>query len=393
MAKQFQFTDKYLASLKPKEKKYLVVEGRGFTLRVLPSGVKTFLYVYHINGKKKQMNLGIYPATKLVDARQKYNDAYNLFVKGVDPGIVPDNSETVEEYTFGHFAKEFLKWSETHPGHSKAYYEINKLSLTNDVLPYWKDIPLKDLRRRDAIDLLERVALRSKGQVSNVHRAARNVFQYALERDYIDANPLLKLNKAVPALKYEPKQRTLSEEEIRQIWNKIPPYLQFILLTAQRPGEVAGIHTNEIQFGVGKPICLTCRGCDGWWTIPKERTKGRKEHLVYLSRTALEIIGDLEGYIFPSTKEGQPIQRMAISRNVNRLKYYGLQEWSPHDLRRTVRTMMSRGHLNIPEEHAEAVLAHTQQGIKKVYNKYDYQNEKKAALLRWEQELLRIVQH
>ena len=391
MARQFQFTDKYLANLKPKEKKYLVVEGRGFSLRVLPSGVKTFLYVYNLNGKKKQLNLGIYPATKLVDARQKYNDAYNLFIKGLDPGAVKVEPETEENHTFGHFAKLYLEWSESNPDHSKAYFEINKLSLKNDVLPCWKDIPLKDIRRRDAIALLERVALRSKGQVANVHRAARGVFQYALERDYIDANPLLKLTKAVPAIKYEPKHRTLTEEEIRQIWNKIPPYLQLILITAQRPGEVAGIHRREVQVGVGKPICQTCKGC-GLWTIPKERTKGRKEHLVYLTRTALNIIGDADGYVFPSPEEDRPIQRMALSRNVHRWNYYNLPEWTPHDLRRTVRTMMSRGHLEIPGEHAEAVLAHAQQGIKKVYNKYDYQEEKKEALLKWEQELLRIMQ-
>lgn len=62
---------------------------------------------------------------------------------------------------------------------------------------------------------------------------------------------------------------------------------------------------------------------------------------------------------------------------------------SPHDLRRTARTIMAR--LGVPEEHAEAVLNHKKQGIVKVYNLHQYADEKKAALLLWEKELLRII--
>jgi len=80
---------------KPTEKEYRVREAKGFTLRVLPTGKKTLLFIYEVNGKRKQLNLGIYPLTSLLDAREKYNEAvkalYNNepLVKEPEPEVVP----------------------------------------------------------------------------------------------------------------------------------------------------------------------------------------------------------------------------------------------------------------------------------------------------------------
>jgi integrase len=242
------------------------------------------------------------------------------------------------------------------------------------------------------------VAKRSRGQVSNVQGAARGVFAYALEREYRDDNPMIKLTKAVPALQYNPRERALSGVEIKEVWKAIDEgpgnsetkrALKLVLVTAQRPGEVAGMHMKEIHLGIGKPRCQICRRC-GWWTIPKERTKtDNGDHMVYLTPTALALIGEAEGFVFPSPREGQAIDRMALSRHVNRVKYFGLPRWTPHDLRRTARTHMAR--IGIPREHAEAVLNHKIKGIVAVYDKHDYQEEKKAALISWEKELLRLI--
>jgi integrase len=311
---------------------------------------------------------------------------------GIDPSRVQEDPAAVEDadLTVNHFAKLYLEWSEQH--HTPALYKINKLSLDNDVLPFWKDTPIAEIGRRDAIALLERVAKRAKGQVSNVQRAARGVFNYALEREYINANPLLNLNKVVPALKLTPRERILSDSEIKTVWESLQDTsresvvrraLKLVLLTAQRPGEVAGMHRREIE--------------GEWWTIPKGRTKSGREHMVYLTPTAIQLIGSAEGYIFPSSVvediDGgmldQPILRMALSRHVHRAGFFQLPRWTPHDLRRTARTYMER--LGIPEAHSEAVLAHSKKGIVKVYNRHEYEDEKKIALLLWEAELLRLL--
>lgn len=387
MAKQAGFTDAHIRNLKPKTVKYYEREGRGFTIRVMPSGAKTFLYVYTYQGKRKELNLGAYPEVKLADAREKYQVAHTKLKNGGDPAYVEPAPTPPEHNTFKHFSDLYLaglKLKYTTEG-----YKIHKYSLENDVLPLWGDRPVQDIGKRDAIELLERVAKRSPGQVNNVLRAARGVFKYAIARDYREYNPMLGLAEHVPSAKYKPRTRQLSDAEIKHVWPLLPAYLKLILVTAQRPGEVAGMHMQEIQVGVPEqPLCLTCKGC-GMWTIPEERTKGSKTHLVYLTASAIGLMGVADKYVFPSPKPDRPIARLAMSKYVARANYFGLPRWTPHDLRRTARTIMAR--IGIPEEHAEAVIAHCKQGMSKVYNVYDYQEEKKQALIKWEQELLRIL--
>jgi integrase len=393
------FTDKLISNLQPKEMKYYYRGDKGFALRVMPSGAKTFLLIYTHNKKRRELNLGSYPHVKLAEASQKYRDSYSLVAKGIDPQeqnkAIAEVNDIEADCSFGTFAALYLTWSEQQ--HVPALYKTNKLSLINDVLPFWKDTLITDIGRRDVITLLTRVAQRAPGQASNVHRAARGVFNHALELEYIKANPCLNLNKIVPELKYKPRKRRLDDQEIRAVWSSLKDSsresvtrraLKLILVTAQRPGEVAGMHSSEIQVGAGKPICATCRRC-GLWTIPAERMKGREVHTVYLTATALELIGTTEGYIFPSTTPLKPIKRAALAEFVNRVYYINLPRWTPHDLRRTVRTCMED--LGIPEAHSEAVIAHCKKGIVKTYNLHEYKEEKRAALLKWEARLLKLV--
>ena len=66
-----------------------------------------------------------------------------------------------------------------------------------------------------------------------------------------------------------------------------------------------------------------------------------------------------------------------------------LPHWTNHDIRRTVRSRLSR--LKIAEEAREAVLAHVRPGIKGVYDKHDYLDEKREALELWAARLRSIV--
>lgn len=388
MAKAFTFTTKYIDSLKAKATHYRVCEARGFYVRVLPSGTKSFVFRFTIGGSKQELSLGVYPEVALATAREKYQAAYTKLKNGIDPRAKEPAKELM---TFKHFSDKYLEeYSKAH--HSASWQKTVKLSLENDVLPYWGDKDIKDIKRTDGILLLERVAKRSPGQAANVHKAARGVLDYALQRSHLEYNVLVGLSKPVPALRPKSRDRILTEAEIKRVWDalddsSIGRALKLVLVTAQRPGEVAGLHTQEFQAGEGKPLCKTCRGCKNYWTIPQARAeKGKGDHLVYLTSTAVELtrgIEDADGPVFD-------VQRNSLSQYISRnKKYFGLPRWTPHDLRRTARTHMAR--IGILDEHAEAVIAHCKQGIKKVYNKYEYQEEKKTALIKWEAELLRIV--
>lgn len=371
------FTDAFVRNLKPTDKEVFVREGKGFALRVRKSGLKTFFYIYTLaGGKRKYLHLGEYPSTTLADAREQYQLAFNKHKKGISLDMpLPSPDVAPELVLFKDFAKAYLESSEG----TLCTEWWNKLRrcLDKDVLPFWGDMPITDIGRRAVILLLERVSDRAHGMTANVKKAISAVFDYAMEREYIVGNPSMRLTKAVPALKRVKRERALSEDEIRKVWHSLTDMhthraLKLILLTAQRPGEIAGIVKSEI--------------CGNTWTIPKERAgKGKGAHLVHLTQTALELLN-----LQDSNDRILDVQTGTVSQEVaRRLLCCGLPRWTPHDLRRTARTKMAE--IGIINDHAEAVLAHAKPGMVSVYNQYEYWPEKQAALIKWEAELLRIV--
>lgn len=184
-----------------------------------------------------------------------------------------------------------------------------------------------------------------------------------------------------------------------------------ILVTGQRPGEVIGMHTDEIS--------------ERWWTVPVERSKNKKAHRVYLTDTALGLIGPLKvlddetgemkpkGFIFPCTaiKKNQAMGRLSISQVVSRNmavpvlvngkpvfdrkgnpvteNKLGVADFTPHDLRRTAATFMSQ--IGFMDEVIDAVLNHSKQGIIRTYNLNRYDKEKQQALEAWERKLNNII--
>jgi integrase len=135
------------------------------------------------------------------------------------------------------------------------------------------------------------------------------------------------------------------------------------------------------------------------WNIPAARRKGRTAHSVPLCSLALEILNEarlISGqsvFVFQSPQGGadRPTERLSLSRAVSRhLQECGFNEaWTPHDLRRTVRTGLAE--LGIGDLVAEQVLGHKIGGIMGVYNQHSYATEKRQALEKWERHIRRIV--
>ena len=198
----------------------------------------------------------------------------------------------------------------------------------------------------------------------------------------------------------------LDHEEIRAFWANVETCglhrltalaLKMVVVTGQRPGEVSGMHEDEIS---GR-----------WWTIPASR-RGKTEntHDVYLTDSAMEIIADAKaeierlhkrrkepwsGNIFEA-RPGKPLTRHAVSRAVAR---YHIElgaklvapwgRWTPHDLRRTMRTGLSA--CKVRPDIAEIVIGHVIPGIRGVYDKHDFKDDLRAAALAWEARLMAIV--
>lgn len=415
--KKTVFTDTMIRKLKPAEKEIRKSEGNGFTIRVMPTGVKTWLYLYTIDEKRRCKNLGQYPDVSLEKAREKFDEAKKMVKNGIDPLTVEDQKkdELRKAPTVAKLIEEYI---EKHAKPTKrSWYEDERI-LNKDALVVWGKRKAADIKKRDVVLLLESIIDRgAPGSANNNFKIIRKMFRFAVQRDIIEYSPCDGVVMPAPLNRGD---RVLTESEIKTFWNSldtchvsddIKRALRLVLLTGQRPGEVIGMHTSEIN---GK-----------WWTIPAERSKNKKAHRVYLTDTALELIGALEvpdpktkemkpkGYIFPCTnlKKVQPMGRLSMSQVISRNlavpvkvdgkpvfdkegkpvteNKLGVADFTPHDLRRTAATFMSQ--IGFMDEIIDAVLNHTKQGIIRTYNLNRYDKEKQAALEAWERKLKGIV--
>ena len=421
--KAIVFTDTMIKKLKPlEEKKYSRSEGNGFTIRVMPSGIKTWLYIYGINDKRREMNLGGYPDVTLETARGKFEDAKKKVKNGIDP--MAEKEQAAEERrkapTVADLVDEYIK---KHAMKFKKSWEFDKRLLDKEILPLWGKRKAADIKKRDVTLLLESIVDRGTPAMSNqVLKITRKMFNFAVERDILQHTPFTGVKALAPN---NSRERTLTESEIKALYGninaaaisgEIQNALKLVLVTAQRPGEVSGMHTKELD--------------DHWWTIPADRVKNGKEQRVYLTDMALEIVtesiaqinkareipADKEytGFIFPcphrdkeqtidshalpvavrrnlawplADKKGKPLyDKSGKLATENRL---GVEHFTPHDLRRTAATFMAQ--LGFMDEIIDAVLNHVKQGIIKTYNRHDYDKEKQQALEAWERKLKSII--
>jgi hypothetical protein len=221
------FTDRYLQSLKPKEKQYYVREQRGFTVRVLPTGVKTFLFIYTIDGKRRQMNLGIYPDKSLERAHKDYLEAAALVKDGIDPQAPPPPPPATvvepEKTTVSDLKKKYIKHIKTHLAALSVKHQDERLE--NHLIPVMGDRPIIEIRRRDAIELIESIAAKKRGAARNVLLAARAMFTYAVHRELVEYNPFSGVGVAVPQSAPDSRERVLTDDELKKVVCRFSPPL------------------------------------------------------------------------------------------------------------------------------------------------------------------------
>jgi integrase len=216
------------------------------------------------------------------------------------------------------------------------------------------------------------------------------VFRYAAQRGDRHENPA-DLVPASSIAVFEPRDRALSEIEIGQFYRYLErvscaPTLRIacklLLLTMVRKSELTDATWNEVNFS------------RALWTIPAQRMKRRNPHNVYLSRQALDLFVALKTcagtspYVLPSRYDADlPISRATLNVIVTAVIKASkdaadpLAHFTVHDLRRTASTMLHEAGFNT--DWIEKCLAHEQKGVRAVYNKAEYSEQRRAMLQEW----------
>jgi len=168
------------------------------------------------------------------------------------------------------------------------------------------------------------------------------------------------------------RERVLSNNEIRMLWPKLDPALRLILLTGQRPGEVAAMERGHVV--------------DGWWQMPGKPqgdwpgTKNGKDHRVSLSEPALAL---LESHLAGGNKRSSDLLKQLVAE-------LEIERATPHDLRRTCLTTITR--LGFGRDAMDRVANHRTSRVTDVYDRHGYAEEDRRIMAAVARHILSVVE-
>ncbi|PTU67152.1 integrase [Chromobacterium sp. Panama] len=377
-------TDAHINSLKPKDARYRITDSGGLLLEVMPSGTKVWRYRYQLHGvRQPTLTIGPYPEISLKSARKQRDAWAELVAHGESPKRAVQAAKVERLNTVAAFADNWLK--EQLEGKSGSYQKTMRRIMDKDVLPWLGGMPLAEVKPSDVLELCDRIKARGAPKMALVTRnALKRMYDYAIARQLAETNPAAALVARFIAVE-ESRDRVLSGEEIGQVLRAVYQSdvrrslrlaLHLLAITMVRKSELIQATWSEFDLDVGI------------WDIPAERMKKNKPHRVYLSRQALEMLQELKmlagrsAYLLPSSRssEDKPIGRSTLNQAVNSLSL-DVQHFVLHDFRRTASTHLHEmGHSS---DAIEMALAHKIVGIKGVYNRAEYAEQRKAIMQAW----------
>ena len=377
---------------------YRIDGARGLVLHVLASGTATWYFHYDAEvGKRRErrkLKIGRLDEVALAQALGAAERLRPLIRQGADP--VSQKTANREAITFAELADERLdKGDPLRPGTERDYRHV----LGKDVLPMIGNIPAKAVSRDDVIRVLDVISSRGASRRADTARTViSSIFGYAIDRGLVSANPASGLRNRHD---YQPRDVIATPDDIRWLWTamddglaamspNISTVVRLALLTGLRRTEIAAARKAELELDSTTPVL----------TIPRGRAKNRNAHRVPLSRQAaslfrqaVETCGNSE-FVFPGERNLSHIASRSVSKAMERTRAkLEIKDITLHDLRRTVGTYMSK--YGVPKDVRERILNHG--GGRKgnitdsVYNRYEYDAEKRAALELWADALDGII--
>lgn len=421
-----RLTAQFVETLKagPKRREYFDTVAPGLVLRIAPSGRKTWCYIYRPQKVRtlRRLTFGTAPPMTLKKARQRaIAERKAVEVEGKDPARQKAASKHVDSFAdlTDWYLKEYAQKSK------RSWAEDDRI-IRKELLPHWRDRKANEITRAEVRALLERIAKRPAPVMANrVLALVSRLYVKALEHDLagITGNPALRLPK--PGGAEAARERVLDDDELRQLWAVLedltalkrhgdapPPIspmiargLQVVLLTGQRPGEVFRMRWEDLEL---PDDWQTAQGpiAGAWWTLPATLTKNKVVHRVPLTAGVVDVLKAAKSqvagaapcpWVFAGEKGGSVAERASKAPSeLARAKRPDGEPLLPfrfhrHDLRRTCATNL--GKIGIPRETISRVLNHVDRGARAtaVYQRYEFDAEKRAALEAWERRLTAIL--
>lgn len=409
-------SDTRLRTLKPADKVFSESDGGGLYIEVMPTGKKRWGLKYRtLAAKQETMRLGDYPAYSLAEARTWRDDCKALAGRGLSPMAlkrgdpIPEDAAPAAKELAQFFIRNWClkavektrakeaaqKASETVEAFARRWYaEIAepansnprnvKRVLEKDVIPAIGAKQIADVTVTDILAITDRIKNRGADQMAlQTRNVLKRLFAYAIAREKTTFNPAAAIEaKFIASAKS--RDVALTPDEIgrllRAIYqssmkraNKLA--LHLLILCMVRKSELTQARWEEIDLERAE------------WSIPGERMKKDKPHFVPLSRQAVAMFEELKGlasgseWMFPSRGSlKKPIAHNALNTVVRALET-DVRDFVIHDFRRTASTHLHEAGFN--SDWIEKALAHETKGIRGVYNRAQYADQRREMLQWW----------
>jgi integrase len=396
-------TTKAVENLKPDPGKRIEVPDpalAGLYLIVQPSAAKSWALRYRFEGKPAKLTLGRWPSMGVAEARAAATASLEILDHGRNPaGEKKAKAAAFDQSDRDKLAAVIELFLKRHASHNRRGNDVAAM-FRREIMAKWGSRDIQSISKRDVIEVLDAIVDRGSPVTANRLRAHLNtLFNWAKGRDIIQANPLDGIKPPAPE---KARDRVLTPYEIRLFWQATAgmeypfrPLYRVLVLTGQRLREVAEMTWQEVDGDT--------------WTLPGSRSKNGDEHVVPLSPEVvaiLEALPRIGRFIFTTTGKSPVSGFTRAKERVDRLMIetanrtltasadpVAIPPFTIHDLRRTAATGMAG--LRFPPHVVEAVLNHrsgTRRGVAGVYNRFNYAEEKRAAIEAWAMFVVETVQ-
>ena len=367
-------------------------DGGGLYLQVTKTASgqlnKSWLYRYAVGGRERQMGLGSLAEIKLADARRKAAECRQQRLEGINPIEARESARRLVEASAITFRRAF-----------ETYFATKRKSLANAkhaaqwqstmetyVFPTIGHRPVAEIEAREILDLLTPIWFAKAETARRVLQRMEVVFKSAILRGRRQrVSPCVGVKEELGtrhqkaanhrALHYRRVPTFLADLRVSNSQPSTRLAFEWLVLTATRSGETRLADWSEIDEQARL------------WTIPAERMKAKRSHVVPLSKRCLGILKHARALypssdlIFPGTKQRSALSDMTFIKVLRDIGY--AEEVTPHGMRSAFKVWCAEV-AKARDEVSEAALAHTIPGkVRAAYLRTDFLEERKALMAAW----------
>ena len=364
-------------------------DGQGMYLLVHKNRSKYWRLDYRLEGKRKTLAIGVWPEIPLTRARELREEARDLILRGIDPLKNKRDQQrkraASEKRTFSILCNEWMvrqkpRWAEKHSFDVRRALEIH-------VIPELGNLPIAGIERQEVLGVLRK--MEDQGKHEAAHRTRQRieaVFNFAIISGDCENNPAAGLTKALtPPVKK--KMAALKPEELSEFLLKLQNYdghrltllaMKFIIYTFVRTRELREAEWSEFDLD----------SSNSTWTIPAERMKMRREHIVPLSPQVLSVLNEVselsgrERLVFPGQNNpNRPMSENTLLYAIYRMGYHS--RTTMHGFRAVAATILNESGKWHPDA-IERQLAHVESNkVRGAYDRSEHLEDRKRMMYWW----------